>query len=96
MKSEVLTLKGTSQFDANVKALISLGALFVCASSTLATHQFLTRYWIVLFYVGCSIVVSGTALSVIRKTMKRYGYVNSDKSSSDLVHPQYFKGKYPK
>ena len=101
MKSEVLTLNGS--FESKIKAMVSLGALFVCTSSTLATHQFLTRYWSVLFYVGCAIVVTGTGISVIRKTLKQRGYVSGDakeekerkrkREEQEKVHPLFFKGK---
>ena len=91
MKSEVLHLKGSS-FETNVKAFTALGAIFVCTASTLATHQFLMSNWLVLFYIGCAVVVSGTAISIVRKFLKRRGYVSVDKVS-DKPLKQYYIGK---
>ena len=95
MQGEVLTLQGTS-WDTKIKAMISIGALFVCASSTLATHQFLTRYWTVLFIIGLTIVCTGIILSISRKLLKRNGYVSGDKkkkTKDEYIHPIFFKGK---
>ena len=101
MQSEVLSIKGGS-FDSKIKAMTSLGALFVCTSSTLATHQFLLKYWKVLFFIGCAIVVTGTGTSVIRSMLKRYGYVSADlqeekekrkEKRRENLNPYSFKGK---
>ena len=85
MQSEVLTLKKGASFDKNLRAFTALGALFVCTASTLATHQFLISHWLVLFYLGCAVVVSGTAISIVKKSLKRMGYVSGDKNE-DLKH----------
>ena len=93
MQTETINLQGKS-FDEVLKRLITLGALFICTSSTLATHQFLMRYWSILFYIGCTIVVLGTGISILRNQMKRSGYISADEQErQENLNPYFFKGK---
>lgn len=90
----MLNLKGS--FDKKLKAMTGIGALLVCTASSLATHQFLTKYWLVLFYMGCTIVVGGTGISIVRNLMKRHGYVSADpveKEKRESLNPYDFEGK---
>ena len=75
-----IDMKGnTFEFEQKVKGMISLGAMFVCAASALATQQFMMNYWQVLFLSGVSIVMVAIAMSKGRKLLKKSGYVSGDK-----------------
>ena len=75
---ETINLKGNSVFEQNINGMISLGALFVCVSSALATQQFMMNYWKMIFSSGISIVFVALVMSYSKKFIMSSGFVKSD------------------
>lgn len=83
---ETLSLKtDQSNMEKKLSWLLSVGALFICTASALATKQFMLRSWPVLFIVGMFLLTVSILGSILIKITRK------NKISSDAKY--YYRQK---